>query len=205
LQTQQIVRRKGLIVSRLPRHLFAASCFVLAFLGLFGSVPALAQLNSNTQAISLTATLGESLTIAATPTSVSFTLVKGGTATGSAAVAITTTWILGPSRANLTLVGYFASTTAALTDGLSTPDLIPTSEVLGQVTTGSPTTFTAFTQSPGLGTAGAGLTLFTVALTSSNRTGTRTDNLNLEINLASQPQLPAGSYTGTLTLQAQAL
>jgi hypothetical protein len=56
-----------------------------------------------------------------------------------------------------------------------------------------------------LGTAGAALTLFSQSLSSTNRTANRTDNLNLEINLASQPQLPAGSYTGTLNIQAQAL
>jgi hypothetical protein len=103
------------------------------------------------------------------------------------------------------LDGYFASASAALTDGNATPDNIPTSEVYGQVPTGTPTSYTAFTQTAALGPSGAGLTLFTQALTSSNRSGTRTDNLSLQINLAAQPQLPAGTYTGTLTLQAEAL
>ncbi|WP_263409303.1 hypothetical protein [Terriglobus tenax] len=31
----------------------------------------------------------------------------------------------------------------------------------------------------------------------------RTDTLNLKIDLSSTPQLPAGSYTGTLVLQTQ--
>jgi hypothetical protein len=163
------------------------------------------QINSSTATISLTATLGESLSISATPTSVSFTLVQGGTASGSAAVAIHTTWLLLPTRSNLVLDGYFASATSALTDGASTPDLIPTSAVLGEVPTGSPTSYTAFTQSTALGPTGAGLLLYTLPLTSTNRAGTRTDNLSLEINLSSVPQLPAGTYTGTLTLQAQAL
>jgi len=166
---------------------------------------AFGQLNSNTATVALTATLGESLTISATPNAVSFALVQGGAAAGSAPVAITTTWLLLPTRANLVLDGYFASAAAALTDGATTPDNIPTSAVLGKVTTGTPTTFTAFTGTAALGPAGAGLTLFTLPLTITNRAGTRTDNLNLEINLAALPQLPAGSYTGTLTLQAQAL
>jgi hypothetical protein len=42
-------------------------------------------------------------------------------------------------------------------------------------------------------------------LTATNQTASRTDNLVLEIDLSSQPQLPAGAYTGTLNLQAQAL
>ena len=164
-----------------------------------------AQLNSNAATVTLNATLGEALTVSASPSTVNFTLVQGGVAVGSTAVAIQTTWLLLPTRANLVLDGYFSSATAALTDGATTPDNIPTSAVLGQMTTGTPTTFTAFTQTAALGPAGAGLTLFTVPLTLLNRAGTRTDNLNLEINLSGLPQLPAGSYTGTLTLQAQAL
>jgi hypothetical protein len=164
-----------------------------------------AQITSGNTTVSLNASLTETLAISATPSTVNFTLVKGGTALGSAPVAITTTWLALPTRANLLLDAFFASTTAALTDGNATPNNIPTSAVLGQVTTGSPTSFTAFTQTAALGLAGAGLTLFTQALTSLNRAGTRTDNLSLEINLASQPQLPAGTYTGTLTIQAEAL
>jgi hypothetical protein len=161
-------------------------------------------LNSNTATVSLTATLSESLTVAATPATVTFVLIPGGTATGNAPVAVTTTWILSASRTSVTLVGYFSSATAALSGGSPVVN-IPTSEVLGQVTTGTPTTFTAFTQTAPLGPAGAGLTLFTQAISGTNRSANRTDNLNVQINLTSQPQLPAGSYAGTLNLQAQAL
>jgi hypothetical protein len=163
-----------------------------------------APLNSNSSSVALTATLAESLTISATPSAVSFPLISGGTATGSAPVAITTTWVLSGARASVTLTGWFANSAQALTNGGTV--YIPSSEVLGQVTTGAPTAFTAFTQSPtGLGVAGASLVLFTNAITSTNYSANRTDNLNLEINLATQPQLPAGVYTGTLNLQAQAL
>ena len=183
------------------------SCKLIPVLALVTlAIPAaLCQLDSNTASVALKATLGESLTVAATPSTVAIPLVSGGTATGTSPVAITTNWVLSASRTAVTLVGYFSSATAALTDGAATPDNIPASEVLGQVTTGTPTSFTAFTQTAPLGAAGAGLTLFTQALTETNRTANRTDNLNLEINLAAQPHLPAGSYTGTLNIQAQAL
>jgi hypothetical protein len=128
-------------------------------------------------------------------------------ATGSSAVAITTT-VYGISLlTNLSLYGYFSSASAALTDGASTPNNIPSSAVLGQVTTGSPTTFTAFTQSNAVGTAGAGLLLYStnsLPILSCLLALCRTDNLSLEINLGSLPQLPAGSYNGALILQAQA-
>jgi hypothetical protein len=163
------------------------------------------QLNSNTATVALRATLTESLTVAATPRAVTIPLVSGGVATGSTPVAITTSWVLSGARTAVTLVGYFSSATAALTNAATTPTNIPAAEVLGQVTTGTPTTFTPFTQTAPLGAAGAGLTLFTLPLTATNQTASRTDNLVLEIDLSSQPQLPAGAYTGTLNLQAQAL
>ncbi|MBV8674445.1 MAG: hypothetical protein JOZ33_13510 [Acidobacteriaceae bacterium] len=185
------------------RSLLATAVLIIA-----SSPAAFCQLNSNTATISLSATLGESLSISATPTATSFALVAGGTAQASAPVAITQTWVLNASRASVTLVGWFANAAQALTSGGSSPVYIPTSEVLGQVTTGSPTAFTAFTATPGTGqpgVTGASLVLTTTAITNANRNSSRTDNLNLEINLTSQPQLPAGTYTGTLNLQAQAL
>jgi hypothetical protein len=164
--------------------------------------------NSNAATVTLTANLAESLTIAATPSNVSFTLVAGSTANGSAPVAITTTWVLNGNRSTVTLTGWFSSAAQALAGTGSTPAYIPTSEILGQVTTGTPTSYTAFTQTTSggaLGVSGASLVLFTNSITSSNRSATRSDNLNLQINLTSQPQLPADTYTGTLNLQAQAL
>jgi hypothetical protein len=163
-------------------------------------------LNSNTVTITLNAALSESISVSATPSTISFTLVAGGTATGSSPVAITTTWVLASSRANVVLDGYFASSSAALSGSASPVVSIPSSEVYGLMSTGSPTTYTAFSADTALGPTGAGLLLFTQALSSTNRNASRTDNLSLEINLTAQPQLPAASnYTGSLFLQAQAL
>jgi hypothetical protein len=163
--------------------------------------------NSNTATVTLTATLGESLTVSATPSNVTFSLVAGSTANGSAPVAIQTAWVLNGARASVTLTGWFSSASQAMAGTGSTPQYITTSSIYGQLnsTTG---TYTAFTQSPGTGApgvAGASLVLYTQAITNSNRTNTRNDNLNLQINLTGQPQLAADTYTGTLNLQAQAL
>lgn len=162
-------------------------------------------LDSSPATVALSATLSESLTISATPATVNFSLVSGGTATGSAPVAIKTTWVLSGSRSSVTLTGWFTNADQALSSGGATPVYVPTSEVLGQVNSG---TFNAFTQSPAAGSpgvAGASLVLFTQTVTTTNVSSNRTDDLNLEINLASQPQLPAGTYNGTLNLEAQAL
>jgi hypothetical protein len=147
-------------------------------------------------------TMGDTLTLTATPSAVSFTLQHGATATGSAGVVIVTSYGGLNLFFSLNLYGYFASSTAALSGGTPVA-YIPTSCVLGQMTTGNPTSFTAFTSTTVFGGAGASLQLYTngpaLVLYSS-----RTDTLNLEINLSSLPQLPAATYTGTLTLVAQA-
>jgi hypothetical protein len=95
----------------------------------------------------------------------------------------------------------FSSSGAALTGG--TPAVnIPTSAVLGQVPTGSPLTYTPFTHSNPM--SGASLLLL-CELFMGGGNGSRTDTLNMEIDLEDLPQLPAGTYTGTLYLQAQML
>jgi hypothetical protein len=179
--------------------LFASSALFLGSHLAFGQA-----LNSSTASVTLNATLGEALTVGATPNTVNFALVNNGTAPGSVPVVITTSWVLAAGRANVVLDGYFSSTTAALTTGGATPANIPTSAVLGEDLLGTPTAFTAFTQTGVVGTAGAGLEIFTVPLTALNRAAIRVDNLLLEINTTGLV-LPAATYTGTLTLQAQAL
>lgn len=153
-----------------------------------------------------------SLTVSAAPTAVNFTLVKSGQALGSTAVTIKTTLVGVSLLGSLSLYGYFSSSATALTDGRATPNRIPTYAVLGTVPTGSPTTYTAFTQTTPLGPAGAGLLLYTTSSVLSLGclpigASCRTDNLSLKIDLSNPAlaQLPAGTYTGTLTLQAQAL
>jgi hypothetical protein len=141
------------------------------------------------------------LSISATPGTVNFVLVSKGAATGSSGVTIATTWNVIGVLPTLNVYGYFSSATAALTDGKVPANLIPSSAVLGQMTTGVPTSYTAFTQTVPAGGASAGLMLVNVSglLTLG---GSRTDVLNLKIDLSSLPKLPAGSYSGTLTLQA---
>ena len=45
----------------------------------------------------------------------------------------------------------------------------------------------------------------TEAVTGVNKISTRSDNLDLQINLAASPTVPASNYTGTLRIQARAL
>jgi len=158
---------------------------------------------SNVASATLNATLTETLSVSLTGGStVSFALVPGGNATGSVPVGITTSWVLKPTRTAVKLVGYF-DTTDALTDTVTSTNHIASANVLGRVATGTPTTFTAFTSTvSGIGTPGASLELFSEGIGGSNKNETRTDSLDLEIDLTSVPQQPAGDYTGTLRIQA---
>jgi len=75
------------------------------------------------------------------------------------------------------------------------------------VLTGNPLIMSPFTQTALQGTPAAGLSLITVPLTAANRSFERIDNLSLQIDTTplALAQLSAQNYTGTLTIQAQAL
>ncbi|HTB96500.1 MAG TPA: hypothetical protein VK716_05795 [Terracidiphilus sp.] len=147
-----------------------------------------------------------SLSLSAIPASVTFHLVPNGVATGSSAVQVTTTWdgSICFFICTVNVYAYFANGNAALSGGSPIVN-IPSSAVLGQVPTGIPTGFTPFTQSSPFGGAGASLQLFQQSVFLLTFGTTRTDALNLEINLSNQPAMPAGTYTGTLYIQAQSL
>ena len=53
-----------------------------------------------------------------------------------------------------------------------------------------------------IGTAGGSLRLFSININGTNKTATRTDNLNLQIDLTGAPILPPGTYSGTLNIEA---
>jgi hypothetical protein len=176
--------------------------FVLCLLSYFGTAEGVSQAVRVGQAgPKPAAVVGGSVTITAAPAFMSFHLVSQGVAAGSNGVGVTTTWT-GLSRlCKLNLYGYFSSSGAALTGGSPAVN-IPTSAVMGQVPTGSPLTYTPFTRSNPM--SGASLLLLCDIFMSGGN-GFRTDTLNMEIDLEDLPQLPAGTYTGTLYLQAQML
>jgi hypothetical protein len=93
---------------------------------------------------------------------------------------------------------YFTTPAAALTDGAG--DNIPSASVAGSFNGGA---FTAFTGTSPFA-AGSSMTLFDQFIFIFNFFGTRTDSLNLRINTTGL-NLPAGTYTGLLHIQAQAL
>jgi hypothetical protein len=119
-------------------------------------------------------------------------------------VSITLSWDLHPSTGAVQVIGYFANPAAAMASG---PVSVPSSWLKGRVltagVTGAPTTFTAFIQSGvgGVGTAGGSLSLMTQPILGFSRTGSRTIDLDLQLDLTGRVLTP-GSYTGTLNIRA---
>jgi len=163
-----------------------------------------AQLLSKIANVNLSAALAATLTVSVTSGStVNFTLVNGSPADGDVPAVISTSWNVNPGlTGDVSLYGYFDTPAQALTDGGGND--IPTSLVMGRMTTGTPATYTAFTQTNPVGPAGGGLALFSEAITGLNKTKTRSDNLDLRIDLTGQA-LPPSTYTGIVRIQARAL
>jgi hypothetical protein len=119
-----------------------------------------------------------------------------------APVVIQTNWNVNPGQTNtVRLVAYFSVPAQAMVGGSVQ---IPSSRVLGRVTTGLPTTFTAITQNGigGVGTGGGSLELFSETISGLNKNAGRTDNLDLQLDLVGFPTLPAEAYTGVLNIRA---
>jgi hypothetical protein len=155
-------------------------------------------INSGPTTVTLNATLAESLTLTVSPTTVTFVLVPSGTANGNLPVNITTTWVLGPTRTSLITYAYFTSTTA-LTDAGT--DVIPTSKFNGSINGGA---YSAFTGGAGPFGVNSKQVYSHGAFAAGQYNGAHADTLGLQIDTTGL-NLPAGAYSGTLNIQAQAI
>ena len=156
--------------------------------------------NSGASPIALNAALSDSITLTLSGNAVNFTLT-GGSANnpGSTGSTATTNWVLKPSVNSLKLYAFFSSSTAALSDGAG--HNIPSADFEISANGGG---FAPLTNTVAFGGANAGLQISSVPIRGYNKTGTNSDLMTFNINLAPLPNLPAGIYTGTLTIQAQA-
>jgi len=164
--------------------------------------PARAQvLNSAASTITLNAVLSQSVSVTLSANAVNFTLTSGSANNpGSTSITATTTWTLKPSVGSLKVYAFFSNSASALTDGAG--NNIPSADFTISDNGGAAT---ALTNTVAFGGANAGYQMANVAITGANKNGSRNDVMNFNINLAPLPQLPAGAYTGTLTIQAQAI
>lgn len=162
------------------------------------------ELSAQAQIISLAATAPGELTV--TVTSGAVQTIAGVTDNAvnpfPAPVVIQTSWNVNPGQTNMvSLVAYFSIPAQALVGGVTQ---IPSSRLEGRMLTGIPTAFTAISQNGigSVGVAGGSLELFALTITGANKDATRTDNLDLQLNLAGFPTLAPGVYTGVLNLRA---
>jgi hypothetical protein len=154
-------------------------------------------LTSNQATVALTATKNATLTV--TPNASSATLASitdNSTANNFTAVSLTTDWNLN-AGSTVRLIGWFATPAQALANGTS---FIPSSKVEGRVGAAA---FAPFNNAAvaGIGVAGGSLQLFSQAVAAANYFGTRTDQLDLRLNLLGTTTM-AGDYIGTLNVQA---
>ena len=175
--------------------------FVSLALLLIWTVAVQAQaLNSGAQAIALNANLAESISITLSANTVNFTLTSGSANNaGSGPVTATTAWTLRTGR-TLRLYAYFASSAAALTNGAG--NNIPSADFSVSDNGGA---YRTITNTVAFGGAAAGRQLYRVGINAANRNSTHVDTMLFNINLSTIPQLPAGTYTGVLNIQAQAI
>lgn len=133
---------------------------------------------------------------------VNFNLTSGSSSNpGDATIPIATSWVLQPSRGTLAVYAYFDVAAAALMHSADPTVVIPSANVEGSANSGP---LTPFTQNTPFG-VGHGLQVGApTVILGFNRVGSRNDTLDLNINLSGLP-IAAGTYTGTLRIQAQAI
>ena len=181
---------------------FGLTVAVLALVLTGLAAPASAQVrNSGASPIALQAVLNDSITLTLSANAVNFNLTGSSASNpGSTSITATTTWLLRPNVGSLKVYAFFSNSASALTDGAG--NNIPSADFQISNNGGA---FTALTNTVPFGGANAGLQLSSTPILGNNKSGTHKDVMNFNINLAPVPNLPAATYTGTLTIQAQAI
>jgi hypothetical protein len=174
---------------------------MIVLLGVLLVCPAGAQaFNSAPSTITLRAVLNQSLSVTLSGISVNFILIPGRASSGSNSITATTTWAaLPPNVGSIKLYAFFANSESAMMDGEG--DNIPSA---GFQISDNGGAFAALTNTVPFGGASRGLLLSTTPILGRNRSGSRTDVMIFNIDLLTQPNLPARTYRGSLAIQAQA-
>ena len=142
-----------------------------------------------------------SISVSATPNTATFTGTNPPT---TSAIAVTSSWILGPSYHNWYVGAYFTTPASALTDGAG--DNISVTNVYDAANGGTAVPCNATLSAP----YQAVLTAVTAtavcfsdggSITSGNFTGNKTDSLVLSLQGTFPGTLPAG-HTGTLNIES---
>jgi hypothetical protein len=176
----------------------ATMVFAALLLSLFSVPQSKAQTSSNAAAVTMSFAVESSLTVAASPSSIVFNATDARHATASAPIAVTTSWNLAVGGGNIFTVAYFSTNTAALTNGTLN---IPTSNILASINSGTATACTRADVNVAAANPG-GICPEIFAGIGVSAQGTHSDNILLL--LSSGTDFPVASYTGTITISAQA-
>jgi hypothetical protein len=184
-----------------PRTFSCAAFFAAVALSVFAP-RAKAQVRANIAGVNLSAIMGDSISVSASPGLVNFTLTSNGVSNGSSTVTITTAWVLA-RPVTISTYGYFSNSTSALTDGAG--HNIPTSSVLGNINGGGFQGFTGACPFSG----NTCIRIWRQRVRRGRRRvngliGTHNDTMQLQISTVGL-SLAAGTYTGVLHIRAQAL
>lgn len=197
-QALDATRRRPTTLNRLRQ----AFWFLFAMVLICG-MPTSAQVRSNIAGVNLTANLGDSISVSASPGLVNFALVSNGVATGNPTLTITTAWLLGQGKPRtVSTSAYFTNSASALSDGGG--HNIPASSVSASVNGGAFQTFTgACTFSAN---ACLPVPIFSKLVNGPPNQRKGTDNSTLQLQISTVGlSLPAGTYVGVLHIQAQAI
>lgn len=167
---------------------------------------AVAQVNSNTASVAVTATVGEQVVVGVTGGPLAFGTVSP-TANNNASntVTVTANWVLGGARTTLDLYGYFDSP-VAMTAASPNNDAIPTSALKAVLDGGAPTPFAAATLPSGWNATAPAVHFasYNVGSTYNNINSAGVSNtLSLILDLSGL-SIRSDSYTGTLHVRVQA-
>ena len=144
--------------------------------------------------------LGGTIAVSATPSGVTFDLVPSNVAAGSSAITIQTKVTNLGLFNSVSLYGYFANTAALTSNENAT---ISSANVFGY--SDAQPTWQPFSGTCPFATGSCLLIFRTTSLLNLGLGAGHQNTLSLQIDLTNAPQQPAGSYSGTLVLQAQAL
>jgi hypothetical protein len=175
-----------------------AVIFSVIFLS-FGFVPAShAQVTSNSATVALSYTQSEALTVSATPGSISFTQVDNQNASASGPISVTTSWNFA-SNHSVTTAAYFASTKAL--SGPGAVNSIMVGNLYAKINAGAPAACNTTQAAVVAATAGASCP---VVFTNASATGNSNHTDSVLLSISAPSAITPDSYTGTLTISAQA-
>jgi hypothetical protein len=180
------------------------SLILIAWLVFLVPMAAVAQ-KSNAATVQLNATVETSITVSIDNATVTWNTthnnaLKPGQPSnpGSNGITVTTTWLLGPRTSSIYLYAYFTGLNALTGSGGNN---IPASNF--QISTNAGPMQPVSERIPGYGLSA--LELQHEPVTDINSNGDMTSALSFNIDLTNLQQLPAGDYTGSLVLQAEAV